>query len=200
MAISKVKPSGWAFGEILTSAQMNTLDTDHAKAVDKSVGALEIDSSSYGRVCSDVGTIDVPADWGISQGVWSTGTTGLRHIYFSFQVPNGATITIMKAYLKGAGGHGALPATMPQARAYKVSISDGSATLLGSATNDPSGTTGAFQAAHEIAVTMTEVVDSTTYRYLIDVSTETGANSIAGALYIAGRASVTVASLDPARA
>src|SRR5690349_2130103 len=38
MAFSKVKISGWAFGEILTSAQMNTLDTDHANAVDGAAG------------------------------------------------------------------------------------------------------------------------------------------------------------------
>jgi hypothetical protein len=34
MSFSLVKPGGWAFGELLTSAQMNALDADHANAVD----------------------------------------------------------------------------------------------------------------------------------------------------------------------
>jgi len=34
MAFSRVKVSGWAYGEILTSSQMNTLDIDHANALD----------------------------------------------------------------------------------------------------------------------------------------------------------------------
>lgn len=37
---SLIKPGGWAFGEILTSAQMNALDTDHANAVDGLNGGL----------------------------------------------------------------------------------------------------------------------------------------------------------------
>lgn len=34
MSFNRTKVSGWAFGEILTSAQMNSLDTDHANAID----------------------------------------------------------------------------------------------------------------------------------------------------------------------
>jgi hypothetical protein len=37
MSFSKVNPPGWAFGDKLTSAQMNQLDADHANALDKSV-------------------------------------------------------------------------------------------------------------------------------------------------------------------
>lgn len=38
MAFSRVKVSGWAFGEILTAAQMNSLDVDHANAIDGAAG------------------------------------------------------------------------------------------------------------------------------------------------------------------
>lgn len=34
MAFSRIVPAGWAFGQLLTSTQMNLLDTDHANAVD----------------------------------------------------------------------------------------------------------------------------------------------------------------------
>lgn len=38
MAFSRVKASGWAFLEVLTSAQMNSLDIDHANSVDGAAG------------------------------------------------------------------------------------------------------------------------------------------------------------------
>jgi hypothetical protein len=38
MSFSPVKPGGWAFGELLTSAQMNALDADHANAIDGNQG------------------------------------------------------------------------------------------------------------------------------------------------------------------
>jgi len=40
VAYTKVKPSGWAFGEKLTSAQMNLLDTDHSTAIDPTTLSL----------------------------------------------------------------------------------------------------------------------------------------------------------------
>jgi hypothetical protein len=38
MSFSRVKLGGWAFGEVLTSAQMNALDVDHTNAVDGAGG------------------------------------------------------------------------------------------------------------------------------------------------------------------
>src|SRR5690242_15870493 len=38
MSFARVKLAGWAFGEILTSAQMNALDTDHSNAIDGAGG------------------------------------------------------------------------------------------------------------------------------------------------------------------
>lgn len=38
MTFPRVKPGSWAFGEILTSAQMNTLDVDHSNALDGAAG------------------------------------------------------------------------------------------------------------------------------------------------------------------
>jgi hypothetical protein len=42
MAFVRVKPGNWAVGEQLTSAQMNTLDIDHANALDKSSAGDQI--------------------------------------------------------------------------------------------------------------------------------------------------------------
>jgi hypothetical protein len=38
MAFSRIKVANWAFGELLTSAQMNALDTDHSLAIDGTGG------------------------------------------------------------------------------------------------------------------------------------------------------------------
>lgn len=37
MSFTRVNPGGWSVGATLTSAQMNTLDADHAKSLDKSI-------------------------------------------------------------------------------------------------------------------------------------------------------------------
>ncbi len=37
MTFARVNPGGWAFGEVLTSGQMNPLDIDHVAALDGSV-------------------------------------------------------------------------------------------------------------------------------------------------------------------
>lgn len=46
MTFSRVKPSGWATGERLTSTQMNNLDIDHARAVDGNAGGSYTPSSA----------------------------------------------------------------------------------------------------------------------------------------------------------
>lgn len=65
---ARVKPAGWALNEILTSAQMNTLDADHAKAINGDGGSthgglvqleqLQILSSGVGKQ-TGAGKIDM---------------------------------------------------------------------------------------------------------------------------------------------
>ncbi len=56
MAFSRIKPAGWAFGEILTSAHLNSLDTDHAKAIDGTGGGTYALATSL-----TLNTVSVPA-------------------------------------------------------------------------------------------------------------------------------------------
>lgn len=46
MAFTRVKPAGWATGEILTSTQMNTLDTDHENSIDGAAGGTYANSGA----------------------------------------------------------------------------------------------------------------------------------------------------------
>lgn len=46
MSFSRVKPLGWAVGELLTSAQMNALDEDHSNAVDGAAGGVYASSAA----------------------------------------------------------------------------------------------------------------------------------------------------------
>lgn len=69
MSFSRVKPAGWAVNEILTSAQMNSLDIDHANALDKQ----GIDTLTGVTTISGTGQIKA----GVASGVLSNIAGGI---------------------------------------------------------------------------------------------------------------------------
>lgn len=99
-------------------------------------------------------------------------------------VPHGATINSVSVKVIGAGGHGALPATMPCVKFRKWNISTASGTVS-SGTNDGSASVGAFEAAHTITRSgIAEVVNNSTTRYGVQFESEGGANAVAGLLVV----------------
>ena len=63
---TRVKPSGWATNEILTSAQMNSLDIDHAKAINGDDGSIHGGDVEVGNfVCAEL-DVDGDIDLGTS--------------------------------------------------------------------------------------------------------------------------------------
>src|SRR5688572_30510196 len=113
MSFTRVKPAGWSFGEKLTSTQMNSLDTDHAAAVDKRVGALEVDSYTITRTQPLValqggsGTnFEHPADWYWDDAalMWrvNDATTGISSATFALtNIPDRASLTEVRFFVKG---------------------------------------------------------------------------------------------------
>lgn len=83
MSFTRVKPSGWAFGEILTSAQMNSLDIDHANAFDASTGGI---------VTGDVTANNLSAGTAVVAGGGSSGYqfSGTAPTYSRLQALGGA--------------------------------------------------------------------------------------------------------------
>ena len=56
MTFTRARPGGWAFGEVLTSDQMNQLDIDH-------VGSLDGSSASGGGTYSPLGRLTWRHAW-----------------------------------------------------------------------------------------------------------------------------------------
>lgn len=89
MSISRIKPTGWAINEKLTSAQMNQLDIDHANSLDKTIagdtisGPITMSSTSSltfnnGSDLNISGGVTITIDSGsnlISSGTWSLNGT-----------------------------------------------------------------------------------------------------------------------------
>lgn len=84
MTFSRVKPGNWAVGEELTSSQMNTLDTDHSNAVDKTGDTISgtIHVSGAGKISADlhdtiVSTVDSGISTTVSRGISINNDNGL---------------------------------------------------------------------------------------------------------------------------
>lgn len=136
-------------------------------------------SRSITRIMPDVGQAPA-AHWTFdAAGKQWVGDATASFVRYSVDVPNGATITGFKAYFLPAGGHGALPASMPVAQ-LEVLDNANNSSVFGT-TTDTSANTGAYQAFHSITKTgLSVVVDKSTKRYAISIQDETGANSVAG--------------------
>lgn len=85
MAFSRIKPGNWAVNEELTSAQMNSLDIDHANAVDKTgdvltSGTIQLTSAAKIQASihdSIVSSTDSGISTTVSHGVSIGNDTGL---------------------------------------------------------------------------------------------------------------------------
>jgi hypothetical protein len=184
MAFTRVNPGGWPLGALLTSTQMNSLDTNVSNAIDNRVGALDIAARpTVQRYSAMPPVAPVPASWTLTGHNAITTVNTLATLYWMIAPPNGSTITAMFVWLKGAGGHGALPGTMPTLQAFKVAT-DSTVTVLQTVT-DSSGTTGVYQAPHTMnAGSLSEVVDNTAFRYGVAITTEAVSNNLSGATYM----------------
>lgn len=140
-----------------------------------------------------VGTIKVPltavlynADWinGIASGAWWVEQGGLssNEVFFPVMLPPKLRITGCSMQVDGdlgsaAGGHGALPGTMPRLRLLRVSKTTGGYTEVANAV-DGSASVAAYEASHAVTISgLTEDVGDD--HYLLAVRGENGANAIA---------------------
>lgn len=146
---------------------------------------------SFIRFAADMGTVLDPTDWTIDKGVYRTAVNTLARIYFTLSLPRNGTLTNVDVVLKGAAGHGSLGLmSMPTGAIYSIDKSTGTKALL--ATNaDPSADATAYQALHVIPITVSHVVDSLTYRYVVDVTTEDSTGALSGADYLGCVVTVT---------
>lgn len=166
MSFARVHTLGWGFGEKLTSAQMNTLDIDHSNAVDKRVGAQEIDSHTVQRVqplipmAGNTGTdFAVPGKWfwEDSSLMWraTDPTTGTSSITVPLtNIPDKSTLTVVRFYIKGTG-YTNLPS--PDMPLFQLRYLDASGVVQSPAPGsvDDGASLGTFNTFHEITYTVT---------------------------------------------
>jgi hypothetical protein len=93
MAFVRANPGGWAVGDVLTSAQQNALDIDHANSLDKTVAGDTLSgivtfASTASLLCGFTDNIQATATNAIqsvaSAGISSTVTSGITMAGGSF--------------------------------------------------------------------------------------------------------------------
>lgn len=135
-------------------------------------------------------------------------TYGSTYVYQSSVVGAGAAeitfapdprVGIMQSLalsVKGAGGHGGLPGTMPNISLYREEPGAGGSTLLGSQ-DDASASVGAYETLHTILLSgLTETV-ARSYLYRLVLLGETGANAATGLLVYSFTTSIAATQIYP---
>ncbi len=121
-----------------------------------------------------------------------TDVTGNISLPIPIDVPDGTTLQLVDVTITGAGTHGVFPggapANMPTLKVFRIENNIGAVSpttaQIGSTTTDTSATASVYEHEHVLRVTMSEVIDRTTRRYYALLTSESGANSIAGSFYI----------------
>lgn len=122
----------------------------------------------------------------------TTASTAVSTFHYVLPVPNGAILTNVKVYLKGASGHGALPAIMPSMTITARNITTGAVTTVLASTPDGSASTAAYEAAHSIdSGVLATTVDRTVKAYVVSVTTEGSTNAASGAKFYGVQATWT---------
>jgi len=194
-----VKVSGWAFGEVLTSAQMTAVDILAGESIEGNSGTYGIEQLTAVNILSPHPPIpNDPTQWtGFAPTGVGCSVNTAEVLRWGLHVPNGCTITGWTFRLSGGIGHSALPADMPHVTLKRIDLSD-IATSIGSQVTDTSATVGAYQAAHSISLSsLSEVVDTSTRRYFLQLTTESGANATSGTRPLGCYVTVTIDKLDP---
>lgn len=95
-------------------------------------------------------------------------------------IPNTAQLTKITIYYRPFSGHGALPAVMPTFELFKKdSSSTSSPTQLGSTATDTAASVAIYETGmRSLSVTVSEIVDTTTYRYVATFVSEWAADSL----------------------
>lgn len=106
-----------------------------------------------------------------------TDVTSVGLLAFEPQRPKvGIKITGFRAHVRGAGGHAALPGTMPRLFFYRDSLSGGAG--FSASVSDTSANTTAYQARHVIEKLDLSETISADYKYTLTFEGEAGANSL----------------------
>lgn len=203
---------GYSFGQKLPSTHMTTIATNQPKAVDGDGGGtwtpsapiilngtsalqlggmLKYTSRNITRAQPIIPQVTDVANWNWVADMsglltWKNLVTATRCQVELTKLAHNSTVSEVRLFFQGGGGHAALPAVMPAFRLYRINTS-GVYVALGASTNDPSANVAAYEAAHSVNINLTAsfVVDLTQYRYILAVASESGANYQTGGSVLA---------------
>ncbi len=130
----------------------------------------------------------------IDDGSVTRFNQGVLHgvtVYQSLDLPHGATVSQIDFRIAPAGGHGALPATMPELRFNRYHATNGTVVTVGTY-DDASGTVMAYETPHDLTLSgLSEIVDRQTYFYRVEIDTEAGLNNVDGCELLTARVKLT---------
>ncbi len=96
-------------------------------------------------------------------------------------LPRTLVIQNIRAYVRGATGHVALPATRLAMQFVQVNKTTGTSVVLFANTQDPSASTAAYEVYHNFIISGSHTYTPNTHRYYVEFTAESGANALVGA-------------------
>ncbi len=190
MSFTRVKPAGWAFGELLTSSQMNLLDIDHAASA-SSANCDEEQDRTGAQIPLTPGnpTGNNFTGWGIATTLWllqnDVAITGRWIIDLCRILPHGVTVTEVQALAHGdafaAGTHGgSMPTGAGRPELFFTELTAGASSYSVSQVDTTvDGGAGAYETDHAITLTVSRTVDRVLH-YYVQIKGETGGNALNG--------------------
>lgn len=182
-----------ALSATTTASDLTMSGTNKVKLASRSIGP---------RVQKAAPTTNDPTTWSLqAAGLYMQQIANAKdYVIFALDVPHGATLTEVRAHLKGANGHGlSMPvgADRPDLAVHEIPT-DGNSNLVGGvAVTDTSADATAYELKHRIDLTdLSHVIDREQYRYVAVIGSETGGNYIAGLRVYAVDCTYTVDEMD----
>lgn len=196
MAFTRAKPAGWSSGQPFTAAQVNQIDINQSRAVDGYAGGTYTPSSplslsnvqelgitsgtSVTRREILVASPTVASEWNAStSGYWLTTVNTATSLIIPLRPPDGMELIIVGVAVRGATGHAWPIGSMPTME-FKSITMDGVTTTIGT---DADGSSSAvdYEAWHALVLSpVSHTVDIVNNAYFLVVTSESGANALAG--------------------
>ena len=142
------------------------------------------------------GAMSIDDFTGNDNGSFQATAVTIGKVRVPLYLPHGATLSAIRMLYAPNGGHVGLPAVRAKVEAFKTSLTTGLTVSIGVAEDD-SANVAEYEQVHTIeSGTLSEVVNRATHRYHALVTSEVGANAVAGGVFLGLSYDVLVSALD----
>lgn len=132
--------------------------------------------------------------------MWVTNSTSASDLIIPIDVPDGVNITSVSARITGAITHSSLPENMPTLTVYRQRLFSSGAASQSWSAEDDSASFIQYVSGHDITVEFDppHTVDRSTGKYFAVLTSESGANALAGARFFGLIVTYTYTRIDRA--